>query len=130
LTALKNKTVLVVDDEPVVAKFAQTVLERAGYTVMTANDGAEALQFCERHDGEIDLLLTDIQMPRLNGLELVQRLVEQNLNMPVLFMTGYKGDAELKGPQPSAKEREALLQKPFTPARLLGAIENALHSPG
>ena len=119
---------LVVDDEPVVAQYAQTVLERAGYTVMTACDGAEALQVCEGHHGVIDLLLTDIQMPRLNGLELAQCLVDHKWNVPVLFMTGYKGDSELKGQLRSVHgmDGQTLLQKPFTPDRLLVAIDQAL----
>jgi CheY-like chemotaxis protein len=128
LSALKNKTVLVVDDEPVVARYAQTVLERAGYTVMTAFDGQDALQYCQRHDGAIDVLLTDIQMPRLNGLQLAQCLVDHKLNVPVLFMTGYKSDSELKGELRAVKGMggQTLLQKPFTPARLLVVIEQAL----
>lgn len=122
---------LVVDDEPVVALFAQTVLERAGYTVMTAVDGLEALQSCRAHVGAIDVLLTDIQMPRLDGLQLAQCLVDHKLNVPVLFMTGYKSDSELRGQmrQVQGMDGQALLRKPFTPARLLDAIEQALKPP-
>ena len=119
-----------VDDEPVVARYAQTVLERAGYHVMTAVDGEDALQFCRRHQGAIDLLLTDIQMPRLDGLQLARCLVEHNLDVPVLFMTGYKSDSELKDQLRTVKgmDGQTLLQKPFTPARLLGAVDQALNS--
>ena len=127
--AVKNKTVLVVDDEPVIARYAQTVLERAGYNVMTAVDGEDALHFCQRHEGAIDLLLTDIQMPRLDGLQLARCLVEHKLNVPVLFMTGYKSDSELKDQLHAVKgmDGQVLLQKPFTPARLLGAVDQVLN---
>lgn len=128
MPALKSKTVLVVDDEPVIARYAQTVLERAGYTVITASDGEDALQSCRRHKGDIDLLLTDIQMPRLDGLQLAKCLVEHKLDVPVLFMTGYKSDSELKDQLRAVKgmDGQVLLQKPFTPARLLGAVDQIL----
>jgi PAS domain S-box-containing protein len=107
-------SVLVVEDEPLVRELLQRILARGGYSVRTANDGQHALELGA--DG-VDLLITDVVMPRLGGRELAARLGAMRPGLPVLFLSGYARDnqlvvAEARGPAD-------LLQKPFSAAQLL-----------
>jgi DNA-binding response OmpR family regulator len=81
-------TILVVDDNLDSSAFTKHFLETAGWTVLTAADGAEALRFYEQHRARIVLLLTDVTMPNIDGLELAERVLRINSQLPVLFMTG------------------------------------------
>src|SRR5437879_299240 len=81
-------TVLLVDDEDPVRLLVRTMLELDGYAVLEASDGAEAQDVADRHGGGIDLLVTDIMMPGINGYELAQRLVARRPEMKVLFISG------------------------------------------
>ena len=82
-------TVLVVEDEPVVLKFASSVLERRGYSVLVAETPHQALEVAARHDGQIDLLLTDVVLPGMSGQELAGVLGGARLGLKVLYMSGY-----------------------------------------
>jgi two-component system cell cycle sensor histidine kinase/response regulator CckA len=90
----------VVEDEPVVRSLALRVLESQGYIVYQAPNGAAALEFLVTHPGDVDLVLTDIVMPRLNGRELAERLAETAPDLPVLIMSGYTDDEILPRPTP------------------------------
>lgn len=81
--------VLVVDDEPAIGELVVRRLERKGYRVQTAHDGQEALEVVARHTGRIDLMVTDVVMPRMDGFALEGHLTAQFPSLKVLFMTGY-----------------------------------------
>lgn len=114
-------TVLVVDDEEAVRRFVCRVLERDGYRALAASGPDEALDAVRRPDAPIDLVLTDVQMPRMAGHELVPRLLARRPSLRVLYMSGYAGDA------PPALA--PLLEKPFTAAALVAAVRGALAEP-
>jgi len=94
------------------------MLREHGYTVLTAGDGEEALEVAERYRGPIHLLLTDVMMPRMNGLQLAGPFVAVRAHARVLYMTGY---AEMP-PVPDG----ALVQKPFSVFTLMDAVRRTL----
>lgn len=115
-------TVLVVDDEPLIRKLVMAILHRRGYEVFEAEDGKDGLQSFDAHDG-IDLVLSDIAMPRLDGLGMVQALRRKSPTTPVLFMSGYTGHDH---PGLGEDDRRLMLSKPFTPNQLVARIEQLL----
>jgi two-component system, cell cycle sensor histidine kinase and response regulator CckA len=111
-----KETILLVEDEPQVRRLVRTVLEHAGYVVLVAEDGQDALRVAERAL-RIDLLLSDVRMPRLGGVQLARRLSSAWPRLKVLLMSGYPDvDAVALGESGFA---EALLAKPFTTSELL-----------
>lgn len=112
-------TLLLVEDEPAVRAFAARVLERHGYTVLQAENGEHAIEVAQTHEGEIRGLITDLVMPRLGGVELAERLVDQRPDLRVLLMSGYTQD-EL--PANFSRHTTVFLPKPFTVAGLLDAV--------
>jgi CheY-like chemotaxis protein len=80
--------ILVVEDDAGVRGLVKAFLESAGYTVVTAVDGADGLTFFKRHQPAIALILTDVAMPNMNGLDLADRVLELNGTLPILFMSG------------------------------------------
>ncbi|MGH7415203.1 MAG: response regulator, partial [Candidatus Rokuibacteriota bacterium] len=125
--ATGHETILLVEDEEDVRALAREVLERQGYTVLEAGDGAEALGVCETAGDRIDVILTDVVMPRMGGRELVDRVRATKPAMPVLYMSGYTEDAILRHGVRDASM--LLLGKPFTPAELIGKIREVLDKP-
>jgi two-component system cell cycle sensor histidine kinase/response regulator CckA len=118
------ETVLLVEDDEPVRRLATEILSRNGYRVLQARDGAEALEHCARHDGPIHLMVTDVVMPRMSGLELVDRLPSNRAGMAVLFVSGYSEDAiERHGLLSPGTE---LLTKPFTPESLTRKVRDLL----
>ena len=113
-------TVLVVEDEPALRRLAVTMLEEHGYNVLQAGNGLDAMAVAERHRGPLDLLITDVVMPKLSGPELAQQLRGLRPGLEVLFMSGYN-DSRLvnRGVQQS---KVNLLVKPFTPDQLIGRV--------
>ena len=120
-----SETILVVDDEEAVRSSTRRALERAGYTVLAASDGADAVRLFTEHDGGIQLVITDVVMPGLGGRELVGRLKIMSPRLPVLFVSGYTEEGvRQKGVlEPGA----AYLEKPFTPEKLLRRVREVLH---
>jgi len=117
-------TILIAEDEDAVRTLARQLLVRAGYTVLVASDGEQAQHAAERHDGRIDLLLTDVIMPGMNGPELAEKLAASRGGMKVLYMSGYPGAAlDSLGLR---RERVAFLPKPFTPEQLLRRVRETL----
>jgi CheY-like chemotaxis protein len=112
--------VLVVDDESAVRDLLELVLTRAGYMVLTAGDGPEALAKARGHHGRIDLLLSDVKMPLMRGTELAAQLTQERPGIRVLLMSGHSS-----GPVPP-EISEALLRKPFLPNDVLCRIAKAL----
>ena len=84
-----SKTILLTDDDPHVRQIARLLLQRLGYAVLEARDGPEAIRLAEKHEGSIDLLLTDVVMPGMNGRELADHLRQDNPTLKVLFVSGY-----------------------------------------
>jgi PAS domain S-box-containing protein len=121
-----DETVLVVEDQAEVRKFAVEALRSYGYNVIQAENEAEALQLCERE--RIDLLLTDVVMPNMSGRELAERAVQQQPGVRVLFMSGYTDDAiENHG---VLRKGAGFIQKPFSPGQLAGKVRETLAAPG
>ena len=121
----EGQTILLVDDETPVRAIAARILTRHGYAVIEAGGGEEALAVYRAMDERPDLLLTDVAMPRMSGLELARRLPEERPPAPpVVFMSGYSGASVST---PDALERAAgFLQKPFNSEELLHIVGEAL----
>jgi CheY-like chemotaxis protein len=119
-----TETVLLVEDDGQVRGLMRRSLERCGFTVLAASQGSEALEMADEHDGDIDLLITDVIMPNMNGGALAQRLRASRPEVRVLFVSGYGADAsELPGIQlPDAP----LLHKPVDPDELLRTTRELL----
>ena len=118
------KTILVVEDDPVVRGIIVEVLSLSGYRVVEAANGEEAIARCHRDDGHFDLLLTDVVMPHVGGRQLAQQLYERYPQMKVLFMSGHLDDAILR--EGLSREGMAFLPKPFTPEALEQKIRDIL----
>ena len=116
-------TVLVVEDQTEVRKYAVIALEAYGYKVMQAETAAEALLFCERERDHIDLVLTDVVMPNVSGGELAGRLRKRWSGIKVLFMSGYTDDAILDH---GGVEGAEFIQKPFSPDELATRVRDVL----
>lgn len=115
---------LVADDEQPVREVIRAMLLFRGYQVVEAGDGAEAIDRFRSTGGGINLVLLDIQMPRMNGWDAMDRLFELNPKIPVLLLSGGVSDPPGDG---SAISRPAgILRKPFASAELLHAIREAL----
>jgi two-component system, cell cycle sensor histidine kinase and response regulator CckA len=115
-------TILLVEDEAAVRGLAHRILSRLGYTVLEAEDGVAALRTMRQHDGGIDLVLTDVVMPGIGGIELARRVAAERPETRVLFMSGYSTDAIER----AAPHGAALIEKPFTPDMLAGRVRQAL----
>jgi len=124
LDAAGTETILVVDDEPPVARFAQRLLIAAGYTVLTAHRAGEALVVCEKYTSPIHLVLTDVIMPQMSGRELADRLAQLRPELRVLYMSGYTDDV-LNDNDALGAGRQ-LLRKPFTGELLLRKVRDVL----
>jgi len=117
-----------VEDEEQVRVVARDVLARHGYVVIEARNAGEALLICEKHDGTIDLLLSDVVMPQMSGPELATRLAATRPEMKVLCMSGYTDDSVIRHGMPAAQL--AFLQKPLTPDTLTRKVREVLDAKG
>ena len=122
--ARRAETVLVVEDEEIVRELVCAVLKDSGYDVLCANNGIEALQLSEEHAGEIKLMITDVVMPQLGGLELARRLMLLRPHTKVLYVSGYSED-DMSEQGIVASELE-FLEKPFTPLALTRKVREML----
>jgi CheY-like chemotaxis protein len=122
--AAAGERVLVVDDEEMVRTLVGRILGTAGYGTVMAASGEEALEVWKREGGRFDLLLTDVVMPGMNGLDLAHRLKEEAPGLPVLVITGYTADVDVGGF--AAPKEFRFLGKPFTPELLLRNLEEVL----
>jgi len=123
LDAVAGETLLLVEDEDSVRVMAARVLRQRGYTVLEAANGGEALAMLKRYDGPLDLLVTDIMMPEIGGLELAERLTGLREGVRVLFVSGY---SELDPALTRAAATTTLLNKPFRAGELLSAVRRIL----
>ncbi len=119
-----SETILLAEDEGAVRALMTRVLEKLGYTVVAGADGLEALSLAARHPHGVDLLVTDLMMPVMNGRELSERMREAHPALPVVFATGYADDKTM--PKPAEGEGVPLLQKPFSPVDLARCVRETL----
>ena len=119
-----TETVLLVEDEEVVREMATEILRDAGYHVLEAKHGPEALILGRRHSGAIHLMLTDVVMPQMSGRELAEQLTPLRRDMKVLYMSGYTDDAIVH--HGVLEEGTAFIGKPFTPGALTRKVREIL----
>ena len=118
-------TVLIVDDEPAVLRFMAVSLQTAGYEVLLADGGDEALAFCEARAYSIDLMISDVAMPGLTGLDLQQRLIDDGKHVPIIFMTAYFSQPTRA--QALVKGAVGFLGKPYREKCLIRCLSLALN---
>ncbi len=111
-----GRVALVIEDDPVVRGMAARGLREAAYVVLEAVNGREALELIQSHKGRLDVVVTDIGMPEMDGYDVARRLSEERPDIPIVFMSGY-GDPEPKVP---------FLQKPFAPDVLVRKVGEML----
>ena len=121
-----SETILVVEDEAMVRDLTLEVLKESGYTVISAERPDDALRISEQNQGSIDLLLTDVVMPGMSGLELAERLKPGRPKMKVLYVSGYTADAVAR--RGMSDPKTAFLQKPFAPGALVRKVREVLEA--
>jgi CheY-like chemotaxis protein len=112
----QHQTILVVDDHCAIHKLVKILLETEGYTVLTADDAESAMNLYREHQSAVTLLLTDIEMPDMSGLELADRALQLQPQLKVLFMSATDGDSRGFG----------CVRKPFTHAQLINKVGEVL----
>jgi two-component system cell cycle sensor histidine kinase/response regulator CckA len=117
-----SETVLLVDDDEPVRGVLESMLRRHGYKVLSAGTADEALSHSERHAGSIDVVVTDVVMPRLDGPTLARQIRTRRPEVKVLYISGYSGSKP-----PDLSGHEAFLEKPFTPEALASGIRAILN---
>ena len=113
---------LLVDDEQPVRGYVSAVLRQGGFEVVEAADGTDALAMVQRMHGTVDVLVTDIKMPHMTGIELVRAVKNEYPGIPVVYISGESLREELHNP----RTRVAFLQKPFGPGAILSAIRTVI----
>jgi len=126
ITSGKRETVLIVEDEEEVLNLTKSLLEHLNYQVLTASNGQKALEVCKKHLDEIDLVLSDIVMPGLGGIDFAQLLQTADVGIPVVLMTGYPSDQEGKRNIP--ENVFAVLHKPLILEKVGQILQDALKS--
>jgi len=119
-------TILLVDDHDLVLLALHNYLEKNGYNLIEARDGEEALLIAECYPATIHVMVTDLIMPRLNGLELIRRLVPLRPEMQVIMMSGFPDELMA---QQNLNPVVPILRKPFLAKRLLRAVQEVLADP-
>jgi CheY-like chemotaxis protein len=119
----KDTVILLAEDDPVVRNLVRLMLSKEGYSVLTANDGQEALEICRSFKDPIHLLLTDKTMPRMNGLELAESILKKRSEIKIMIMSGETAETIL-----NENTLGAFLSKPFMPPTLLTCVRRLLTS--
>ncbi len=121
-----KQTILLVEDEEMVRGLMCEVLEREGYNVLSCSHPREGIEASKRHCGQIDLLLTDVVMPGMNGREMANRILEFLPELHVIFMSGYAEHALTRDGE--IDPQTEYLQKPFTLRALTDKLARLLRS--
>jgi CheY-like chemotaxis protein len=121
-----GEVILMVEDEDGIRAVAMRILTRRGYRVLAAANGPEALEIARDHAGQIDLLITDVIMPRMLGREVAQRVTAARPTVRVMFMSGYA--EPILDSNANVPDGIILLEKPFTEQQLLATVRRALSS--
>jgi CheY-like chemotaxis protein len=119
-----KETVLIVEDEPALLRLTASILGRLGYSVLSASSPAQALRIAREHSGHIHLLLSDVVMPEMNGVELSTLMLSIRPGIKRLFMSGYAADILARQGMNESEVR--LVSKPFTIETLASKIRDAL----
>ena len=119
-----SEAILVVEDNEMVRDLVQTIFQRHGYSVLTAQDGEEAIKVSKEHDGPIHLMVTDVVMPNMSGKELAERLNALRPDMKVLYMSGYTDNAIVH--HGVLAQEMVFIQKPFTPESLARKVREVI----
>ncbi|MBN1523409.1 MAG: substrate-binding domain-containing protein [Spirochaetales bacterium] len=119
-----NATILLVEDEDFVRELASKVLSHSSFHVISAHNGKEALSLVKKHSDKIDMLITDVVMPGMNGLELSKKLLAIRPNLKIIFMSGYTDNVITQ--EESLYTELNYIQKPFTPDVFLKQVEKVL----
>jgi two-component system, cell cycle sensor histidine kinase and response regulator CckA len=123
----RSATILLVEDDAPVRELVRMMLTKKGYDVLCASDGEQALTMAGEHRGRIDLLVTDVVLPGLNGREVAERLRAARPEVTVLYMSGYTDDAILR--RGVLTQRSSLIQKPFSAGDLTNRVSELLAVP-
>ena len=122
-----SETILLVEDEAQVRNLTREILETAGYRVLEAANGAEALRVADEYQQAIDLMLTDVVMPGMSGRELAERLAPLRRAMKILYTSGHTDDAIVK--HGVLDPAVPFIPKPFTPVELTAKVRQLLGRP-
>ena len=118
-----SETILLVDDEDGVRKLVSSVLTSNGYDVLEASNGVTALTVYDKNAHKIDMVLTDVVMPQMTGIEMGRSLSERAPGLKILYMSGYRDNPTGAA---SGEGQQAFLHKPFTPDTLLAKVREVL----
>jgi len=118
--------VLLAEDQSSIRAVLREFLESKGYKILEAQNGGQALELAEHHTGSIEVLVTDVIMPHIRGLELAKRVTDLHPDICVIFMSGYSEDALLEN-QLLSDRNLSLIQKPFDPEELAQKIRESLN---
>lgn len=122
-----HETILLVEDEPSILRITEDALRNLGYTVIAANSPKEALRLAEQHLGRIDMLVTDVVMPGMNGRELQTKVLEKHSHIKSLFISGYTSEAITR--EGILEKGVNFVPKPFSVEEIAVAIRNVLGEP-
>ncbi len=121
----KAYQVLIVEDQDIFAEYIEEILKRHGYTTVSFREPFRALDYLLQHGSDIDLILTDIVMPHMDGIELARRVARMRRDVPVILLSAYSEQLEEGAGLPNVR---AVLGKPVMRADLLRAIDGVLRS--
>ncbi|HMD14696.1 MAG TPA: response regulator, partial [Bacteroidota bacterium] len=119
-----TETIVVVEDDEAVRSLAKTALETFGYTVIAVTNGKDAVDYLLQNEGKVHLVLTDVIMPGMNGVEISEAINKLAPDVPLVFMSGYSADIIHK--RSLLKENSEIIAKPFTPTVLLKKVREVL----
>jgi CheY-like chemotaxis protein len=122
----RKETILLVEDEPMLRELARIILDDYDYKVLEASTGVEALKVWDQHQGQVDLLLTDMVMPEgMTGRELADKLRLRKPGLKIIYTSGYSAEVMGSGLAPDVR----FLQKPYPPPKLAQAVRECLDVP-